>query len=289
MTSEDSFAAGLIRHAAHRVPAPLNERLEEEWLADLAGRRGHWQRLGLAFGCLWATRVITAEHLATASTTAVVATRGDTVALSSGPSVLSRRTIVLLMIVSIHALLLYGFISGLPRQIAHALVPTVAYTFDPPKVQRPYIDVLVPPPNIGHTKIDTLKVDPIHIDDVTESTVISSAPADTGALTARDLPSPPPVHHVGGPGPRFPATEDFYPAASRRAAEQGTSTIRVCVDSSGRLTGEPQLSQSSGIERLDDGALRLARAGSGYYRSTLENGQPIADCYPVRIRFILKR
>src|SRR5579871_4740906 len=103
----DDFAARVIRRAAHRTPSPLNERLEEEWLADLAGRRGHWQRLGLAFGCLWATRIITAECLAAASATAVVATRDNTAALTSGPSVLSRRTIVLLMIVSIHALLLY--------------------------------------------------------------------------------------------------------------------------------------------------------------------------------------
>ena len=159
---------------------------------------------------------------------------------------------------------------------------------DQQKIGRRAVDPLVPRPDMGHTRIDTLKFDPMHFDVVAEPAIIPSG--ENGATTIGTVESPPPppaVRRVGGPGPRFPATEDFYPEASRRAAEQETSTVRVCVDVAGKLTADPRIAQSSGIERLDEGALRLARAGSGYYRSTLENGQPIADCYPFRVHFIL--
>ena len=36
----DGFAHCLIHRAARRAPEPLPERLEEEWLADFAERRG---------------------------------------------------------------------------------------------------------------------------------------------------------------------------------------------------------------------------------------------------------
>ncbi|HEX4376222.1 MAG TPA: energy transducer TonB [Steroidobacteraceae bacterium] len=285
----DDFAARVIRHTARRAPHPLNERLEEEWLADLAERRGHWQRMGLTLGCLWATRIIAAERVAAASAPAVIAAHGSTESLTSGPSPLSRRTIVLLMIVSIHALLLYGLISGLATRVARAIItPTTVEIIHQQKIERRAVDPLVPHPDMGHTRIDTLKFDPMHFDDVAEPAIIP--PGESGATTivTVDPPPPPPaVRRIGGPGPRFPATEDFYPAASRRAAEQGMSTVRVCVDAAGKLTGDPRIAQSSGVGRLDEGALRLARAGSGYYRSTLVNGHPIADCYPVRVHFIL--
>ena len=48
------------------------------------------------------------------------------------------------------------------------------------------------------------------------------------------------------------------------------------------------IEKSSGFARLDAGALALAKAGSGAYRSTTENGQPVTSCYAFRIRFQLK-
>src|SRR6185312_12328141 len=102
-------------------------------------------------------------------------------------------------------------------------------------------------------------------------------------------PTPPPVKRVsGGPGKGFPATDDYYPAASIRLGEQGSAAIQVCVDPSGKLTAEPQVMKSSGSSRLDEGALRLAKAGSGHYRATTENGTPVSSCYGYLITFNLK-
>src|SRR5258708_30403977 len=68
MTSEreldwiDGFSRNLVHCAAQRAPETLSERLEEEWLADMAERRGGLSRLRLAVGCYWATYTIAREH-----------------------------------------------------------------------------------------------------------------------------------------------------------------------------------------------------------------------------------
>jgi TonB family protein len=92
----------------------------------------------------------------------------------------------------------------------------------------------------------------------------------------------------GSPGKRFPSTDDFYPDAAIRAGEQGVATVMACVDVKGRLTSNPTIAQSSGHPRLDEAALRLAKAGSGYYVASTEDGRPVNACYPYGIRFYLR-
>jgi TonB family protein len=93
----------------------------------------------------------------------------------------------------------------------------------------------------------------------------------------------------GGPGMGFPNTDDFYPQAARRLEQQGNVIVQVCVDSRGRLTSEPTAMQSSGNARLDGGALVLAKAGSGHYRATTEDGHAVSSCYSFRVVFTLKK
>jgi hypothetical protein len=64
--------------------------------------------------------------------------------------------------------------------------------------------------------------------------------------------------------------------------------VRVCVDEHGRLQGDPTIADTSGSARLDGGALALARAGSGHYRSSTEDGKPVSSCYAYRVRFQLR-
>jgi hypothetical protein len=61
--------------------------------------------------------------------------------------------------------------------------------------------------------------------------------------------------------------------------------VQVCVDAIGRLTSDPAITHSSGNARLDAGALTLAKAGSGHYRPTIEDGRAVGSCFPFRIRF----
>ena|SRR5436853_7623673 len=52
-----------------------------------------------------------------------------------------------------------------------------------------------------------------------------------------------------------------------------------------RLSADPTIARSSGSARLDEGAVRLAKAGSGHYRATTEDGRPVSSCFPFLIRF----
>ena len=151
----------------------------------------------------------------------------------------------------------------------------------------------VPPPaNPSFTlpKIDDVPVPEVALGPTDVGTTIRLAdpPAE------RPLPpqGPAAAHTVtrigGGPGRDFPNTNDFYPPTSRRAGEAGVSTVNVCIDTRGRLSGEPAITESSGYPRLDDSALKLARAGSGRYRASTEDGKPVNSCYAFRVRFQLR-
>jgi TonB family protein len=120
--------------------------------------------------------------------------------------------------------------------------------------------------------------------DVTDKPVLAAPPPPTPS------PAPKPVNrHGGGPGAGFPSTEDYYPAASKRFNEEGNVTVHVCVGSSGKLTEDPTVAQTSGSARLDEGAIKLAKAGSGHYRPSTEDGQPVNSCFPFRIRFAIRK
>jgi TonB family protein len=108
--------------------------------------------------------------------------------------------------------------------------------------------------------------------------------------TQEEPPKVPPrvIREPGGPGKGFPHTEDFYPANALRLGQEGVATVQVCVDEKGRLTSMPTITQSSGMASLDDGAVKLAKAGSGHYRPTTEDGRPVSSCYGYRIGFHVK-
>jgi TonB family protein len=284
----ERLAVWLIQHAARRSPPSLAERLEEEWFADLSAQAGALSRLRFALGCCWATRVIALDPIAFGAPAARTATAHVAVATYAphDSPLFSRRTLVLLFIVGLHLIVFYSFNLGLGGTIAEALPTRIKTIFiDEPSPPTP------PPPVLDPTPGDWPTVRPQWDDPVislTETVVTSEGPVIT---PFPDLPTPEPTplkRVLGGPGSGFPSTADFYPPTSRRIGESGVTAVRVCVDGHGRLTTDPTIWQSSGSARLDEGALALARAGSGRYRSTTEDGNPVTYCYPFRVRFQLK-
>ena len=282
------LAHRLIRRAARKTPAALAERLEEEWLADLQSRPGSLSRLRLAIGCYWATAVITREFQIPqlAASGASAAHKPLFSAPRADLPLLSRRTVAFIVIAAVHVLVIYGFASGLGQQVVSAIpFTTHAVLLDPVKPERPQ----APPPQFNPVAIHPVIVDPVEPGKIDYSTE-DDAPRVTvlqGPQQARPV-VPQTVKRVaGGPGNGFPATDDYYPALSRRLAETGAATVGVCVDRQGRLTGDPTLVATSGSARIDDGALSLAKAGSGHYRPTTDDGQPVSACYSYRIRFKL--
>jgi TonB family protein len=281
----------LIHHAAHRAPESLSSRLEEEWLADLESRPSALSRLRFAVGCCWATMVIVNDcpRSRVPESSPVAAARGFITLADQSFGYFSLRSATLFLIAGLHAALFYGLMTlshtggilpdpiienqalpDVPR--AKVTVPQSLpkdWTLTVPKPDVPVRPALFPSDDVT-TKSDETLTEPY---------------------------SPPqpviPTHVVarvaGGPGAGFPDTADFYPSQSIRLEEQGFSTVRVCVDSHGRLTSNPTTLQGSGNTRLDEAALRLAKAGSGHYRATTEDGEPVNSCYPVGIRFQLKK
>jgi periplasmic protein TonB len=197
------------------------------------------------------------------------------------------RSVVLAIIVGLHVFIGWALATGLARKAIEVLAPPIQTDIvqevekkdqppppPPPEMQKPPVEV--PPPDVT---IDM----PV---ENTQTTAISN-------VTTKHTEAPPPVAKATsrtppGPGKGFPNTEDYYPGASRRLEEQGIVVLNVCVDQSGKLTQEPTVDKSSGSPRLDEGGLKLAKAGSGHYKPGTEDGKPISGCGKFGIRFQLK-
>ena len=286
---DQTLALHLVRYAARTAPPGLTERLEEEWLADLMGRKGAFSRIRFGLGCCWATRVI-AREFGVAAATAANSAAGQSVLIAHGGhdfSWLSRRTLALIAIVFLHAVVFYAYLSGLHPKIVDEPSPPIDGVVLTQQRTPPTAKPL-PPPRLATTTFDTLPPPPFPVNFPADPKTIAPArdpllPIPTTPQAAKRV-----VRISGGPGAGFPNTEDFYPPAARRLGEAGAAAVQVCVDSNGRLTANPAIVQSSGIAKLDAGALRLAQAGSGHYRPTTEDGRPVSSCYAFRVRFRLE-
>lgn len=284
----DGVTRDLIRHAARKAPPGLSERLGEEWLADLSARAGALSQLRFALGCCWATTVIAHEFGAPVRAAAAAGVNKPTVDHHAGfgPS-FSRRTMVILLIVGFHVFVVCVLAAAIE-----------APTFFKPSPPRMDVTVLPrSPPPVAPAPVEPKFVSPTiylpappgPVAPIEQAVTLQGPATPVPPAAPPGAPLPKPVIRVlGGPGAGFPNTDDFYPEPSRRLGEKGITTLDVCVDGAGRLMGAPTVDQSSGSTRLDEAALKLARAGSGHYRATTEDGRPVSACYPLRVRFVFR-
>lgn len=121
---------------------------------------------------------------------------------------------------------------------------------------------------------------------VTLATVGAAIGAENESGSAAAAPSA--DTHGPRPGPNFPTLESYYPAAAKRAGQEGIAVIHFCVDPNGRLTTPPTIATSSGNEALDAAALNLANAGSGLYLPGRIDGVIKTACSQFRIKFELR-
>lgn len=279
-------ARQLIGRAARKAPPGLAERLEEEWLADLTARQGAFSRISFGLGCCWATRVI-AREFAVAAAAAGGSVPGRQVLISYAGldfSRISRRTLALIAIVCLHVGVFYAYLSGLTHRIIMTPAAPIDVVMTPRTQRKPE-----PPPKLTLPGVGPLPTPRVPFDLPTVPTTIPVPRLPRPNVASAQLPTQRPISRVmGGPGAGFPNTGDYYPSGARRLEEVGNTVVSVCVDPSGRLTAAPAIVGSSGFKLIDQGALRLARAGSGHYRPTTENGQPVSSCYAFRISFRLE-
>jgi|SRR5450631_163434 protein TonB len=198
---------------------------------------------------------------------------------------LSRRAIVLVVIIVLHVLLAYGLATGLARKAIELIAPPIQSDIieevqqhdlppppPPPEFERPPVEV--PPPDIN---IDV----PV---EVAQSTAITD-------VTDKHLPPAPPPPHASSKtnpttGKNFPNSADYYPAASMRLGEEGSAIVHACVAPTSKLSEDPTIAKTSGSARLDEGAIKLAKAGR--YVAGTEDGKPVTGCFNMSIKFQLK-
>ena len=194
------------------------------------------------------------------------------------------RVTVLAIIIGFHVLMGVGLVTGLAQKAVELIAPPIQTDIieeiqqedrppppPPPQMERP--PVQVPPPDV--------------VIDIPVQQATNTISNVTDRPVPRVVAPPPPKVVVPAKIRRMPSSEDYYPAASKRAEEQGSVVVRVCVDARGRLTGEPTVVTSSGYSRLDQGAVRLAKAGR--YQAGTSDGQAQSEsCVSFRVKFEIK-
>jgi protein TonB len=201
----------------------------------------------------------------------------------------TRRTIVLFVIVALHVFIAWALASGLARRTFELVAPPLQTDVidevkkedqppppPPPQMERPPVEI--PPPDVAiEVPVETQTT---AIQDTTNQHVVAPPPPPA-PVAKKNIVNP-------RPGKGFPSTEEYYPPASKRLGEEGSANVHVCVGPNGKITEDPTLAQTSGSARLDDGALKLAKAGSGHYLPGTEDGQPTTACMVFKIKFELR-
>lgn len=194
---------------------------------------------------------------------------------SSDTSFFTRRGLVFLFIVLLHAAFFWALASGMShrivevvlgpietRMIEEAPLPDDEPPPPPPKIETP--PPFVPPPEVA-----------IEIPmDAAPTTAIRQTTSQ--APVAQPPPAPPaPAIKATAPrsDPRRPLTQPEYPPSSRRAGETGTVILEVYVLENGRA-GDVRVKQSSGFPKLDEAAVREVKRSWRLVPGT-ENGKPV--------------
>ena len=195
----------------------------------------------------------------------------------------TRRTIVLFAIIALHIFIAWVLATGLATRAIQLVAPPIQTQIvqqnktqlkppPPPPPQMQQQQVQVPPPVVN---IQIPQESQTHAITVVKRVVRAApaAPVRTTGLSAIQN--------------DFPSTDQYYPDAYRRLGEQGTALVKLCIGDGGRVVGDPAIERSSGSSRLDEAALRYAKATSGHFRPATRNGVAFTQCVSLPIKFQL--
>jgi protein TonB len=135
-----------------------------------------------------------------------------------------------------------------------------------------------PPPVIPELTDTDGKSDPTITEPHPDLTLVQSQPSGTA--------EPEPQINGAAVDPHRPLTQPDYPAAARRADEQGKVALQVLVGTDGRVR-DVKVVQSSGFARLDQAAVNEALA-HWRLRPATRNGQPFEQWITLGVVFRLE-
>lgn len=196
----------------------------------------------------------------------------------------TRRAMVFVVIVALHLLLGWAFVSGFAVKVAKMVAPDViAKIIEEPKPK----EVPPPPPPVQLDKPPPVQV----IDPVVTINVPADTPPPIAVVTTQAQPPQPPRPAVSLGSklqPTYvPNTDDYYPQMSRNLSEEGRPVVHFCVDSKGKIGGV-ELKTTSGFDRLDQAGVKVVNA-MRFKPATGTDGKPIETCADVPIKFQLKK
>jgi len=194
---------------------------------------------------------------------------------AASSSFLTRRGIVFILIVALHALFFWLLASGMSHRVIDAVLGPIETRMiedapkpkdepppPPPKIETP--PPFVPPPEVA-IEIPTEAAPATAIRTVTNTAPVAQPPPQPAPVAvARTAPKS---------DPRRPLTQPEYPPSSRRAGETGTVVLEVYVMENGRA-GDVRVKQSSGFPKLDEAAVREVKRSWRLVPGT-ENGKPV--------------
>jgi protein TonB len=202
--------------------------------------------------------------------------------------------------VAVHVWALYGIsverpATPLPPAERPIVVGLVATAPPPsPAPPAPAAEPLSPPPPAARVpetprRVPKPKIAPSSAPTPAVAAPVEPTPSGDGApaTTAAVAPAPGPPHAEPSAVPRYRNTpEPEYPAAARRAHQEGVVVLAVEVDATGRPTAV-SVRKSSGFPLLDE----AARDGVQRWRfdPARSAGVPIASRVEVPVRFSLAR
>lgn len=199
------------------------------------------------------------------------------------PEMSTRKMVAIVLVVILHALLGYAFITGLAFNVVKKVVVDLK-TFDvneaapPPPPPPPDIDI-PPPPVAAPPPIVQLQAPPPPMVQVAPPPPVVAPPPP---------PAPPPVIQPVRATPRGKIqdliTTDDYPSASLRNNEEGTTSYRLDIGADGKVVA-CTVTGSSGHPALDDTSCRLLQRRARFNAATDSSGAKVGSVYSGRVRW----
>jgi periplasmic protein TonB len=212
-------------------------------------------------------------------------------------SVLSGRSMTMLVVIGLHALVISALIA---MKFVPPLIDPGPRPFelvnDPPEVVPPPEAPVPKPQKLERFEVVVPVIEPLDIVVTEETLVVEASPPqeadtgpaqiDSGPATATVITAPPVRVFTELAYTAVMSPDVFYPATSIALQEQGVAVVNVCVGGNGRMEGQPVIQTSSGYKRLDQAATKWAREALRFTPAT-ENGAAVRACKGFRVVFNL--
>jgi protein TonB len=194
---------------------------------------------------------------------------------------LSKRAIVFVAILVIHAIVIYAFASGLAksgqRYLATILQTNIIQQEKPKDLPPPPppVDLKEKPPVVMVAPDITINV-PIDVPPPIQVPVVTKAPPPA--------PPRPPAAPTKLEVTYKPDISNYYPEQARRDGQEGRAQVKICINVSGKVESA-EVVTSSGFPSLDEAAIKVGKAFR--FKPPTQEGKPVATCPTLPVKFEL--